>query len=51
MTTECLTVAYENAALNGIGKDRYAVLVGMFSPTAPSGKLWAAATMWWLPTL
>ena len=25
---KCLTVAYENAALNGIGKDRYAVLVG-----------------------
>ena len=27
---KCLTVAYENAALNGIGKDRYAVLVGIF---------------------
>ena len=25
---KCLTVAYENAALNGIGKDRYTVLVG-----------------------
>ena len=25
---KCLTVAYENAALNGIGKDRYQVLVG-----------------------
>ena len=27
-TRLCLTVAYENAALNGIGKDRYTVLVG-----------------------
>ena len=25
---KCLTVAYENAALNGIGKNRYTVLVG-----------------------
>lgn len=25
---KCLTVAYENAALNGIGRDRYTVLVG-----------------------
>ena len=25
---KCLTVAYENAALNGISKDRYTVLVG-----------------------
>ncbi len=25
---KCLTVAYDNAALNGIGKDRYTVLVG-----------------------
>ena len=25
---KCMDVAYENAALNGIGKDRYAVLVG-----------------------
>ena len=25
---KCVDVAYENAALNGIGKDRYAVLVG-----------------------
>lgn len=25
---KCLTVAYENAALNGIGRDRYTILVG-----------------------
>ena len=32
---KCLTVAYENAALNGIGKDTYTVLVGdVFSDEA-----------------
>ena len=32
---KCLTVAYENAALNGIGKDRYTVRVGdVFSDEA-----------------
>ena len=32
---KCLTVAYENAALNGIGKDRYTVLVCLLY-TSPS---------------
>lgn len=40
-------IAYENAAMNGIGKDTYTVLVGMCCPTAHCRISSAKRSMMW----
>ena len=47
---KCVDVAYENAALNGIGKAATPSAGAMCSPTPPCGRRWAPAMISWWPT-
>ena len=47
---KAVDVAYENAALNGIGRDRYTVRAGMCSPTGLWWPSWPGSAIWCWPT-